>query len=195
MRKASLVVRPALGMATAVAFLISAATVVSAQEGVVDRQAPGIYLKISGLEGEAEYVDHSALIDVLSLEWGAAESNTTATNSPRRCAGFRAGSVPVGDLTITRVHDAASSTLFRACAEGTHFPTVVVEMTTGRPDGGRYIRYDLQNVMITGYQVTASGDREIESFRFDFSKVAAGAIPATQRGKLDSAWDVENSEP
>jgi len=69
------------------------------------------------------------------------------------------------------------------------------ELTTGRPDGGRYIRYDMQNVMITGYQVAVSGDREIEWFRFDFAKVVSEAIPATQRGKLDAAWDVENSEP
>jgi len=164
---ASFVVRPALGMVTAIAFLISAASVVSAQEEVVDRQAPGIYLMISGLEGEAENEDPPAWIDVLSLEWGAAESNTTATKTPRRCAGFRAGSVAVGDLMITRVHD----------------------------DGGRYIRYDMQNVMITGYQVAVSGDREIEWFRFDFAKVVSEAIPATQRGKLDAAWDVENSEP
>ncbi len=122
---ASFVVRPALGMVTAIAFLISAASVVSAQEEVVDRQAPGIYLMISGLEGEAENEDPPAWIDVLSLEWGAAESNTTATKTPRRCAGFRAGSVAVGDLMITRVHDAASSTLARACAEGTHFPNTV----------------------------------------------------------------------
>jgi len=188
-------VRPAVSIIAAVAFLVPAASDVSAQEETADRQAPGIYLKINGLESEAENQDHSAWMDVLAIEWGGAENPAAGTTSLRRCAGFRAGSVAVGDLTLTRYPDASSSTLTRACAEGRHFPSMVVEMTTGQSDGARYIRYDLQDVLIAGYHTDTSRGRQTESFTFNYARVESEAIPATQRGKLDSAWDVENSEP
>ena len=134
MCKASLVVRPALGIVTAVAFLVPAASDVSAQEGTADRQPPGIYLKINGPGDKAEDENHSAWIDVLSIEWGGAENPAAVTPSLRHCAGFREGSVAVGDLTLSRYSDASSSMLARACLEGWHFPSMVVEMITGQSD-------------------------------------------------------------
>jgi len=189
------VIHPAVYFMAAVAFLVPAASLSHAQEGAPGQKTVSIRMSIPGLLGEEEGVERSDWIEVLSLEWGTAGNPSPESATMRRCAGFRAGSIVVGDLTLTRIHDTNSPLLARACSEGRHFASMIIEMTTGRSEAGSYIRYDLQDAMITSYSTDSSGDRPTESFSFNFAKADSGAIPATQRGKLDPAWDVENSEP
>jgi len=189
------VIHPAVYFMAAVAFLVPAASLSHAQEGAPGQKTVSIRVSIPGLLGEEEGVERSAWIEVLSLEWGTAGNPSPESGTLRRCSGFRAGSIVVGDLTLTRIHDTNSPLLARACSEGRHFASMIIEMTTGRTDGGRYIQYELQDVILTSTQDESSGNPSTESFSFNYVKSESKAIPDTQRGKLDSAWDVENSEP
>lgn len=194
-RSSALAVYVAVCVLSALAFLTPAVSPANAQETAPTRAETGIYLNLSGLGGELEDADHSNWIDVRSLAWGKVDNPAATTGAARRCSGFRDGSAVVGDVTLTRFSDASSSRLALACSEGRHFPSMVVEMTDSRSAGGRYIRYELQNVMMTSYSLATTGVRPTESFSFNYAKAESRAIPATQRGKLDSAWDVEDSEP
>jgi type VI secretion system secreted protein Hcp len=188
-------VHAAVLVLSAVLFLVIPVPESGAQETTPDRPSAGAWMKLSGLNGESTDEVHSDWIEVSSLEWGASGTQNPAVHSVRRCAGFRSGELVVGDLTLTRYSDASSSQLVLACTEGRHFPGMVVEIATSQSEVGRYIRYDLQDAMITSYSIETSGDRPTESFSFDYAKAESSAIPAAQRGKLDPTWDVENSEP
>jgi len=180
---------------SALAFLIPAASRAYAQEAAPTRAEAGIYMKLPGLGGELEDADRSDWIDVLSLAWGTGVYPDRATQAVRRCSGYRAGESVVGELTLTRSTDEASSALGLACTEGRHFPVMFVELADSRSAAGRYIRYELQDVMMTSYSISIAGDSPTESFTFDFVKAESRALPEAQQGKLDPAWDVGNSEP
>jgi hypothetical protein len=49
--------------------------------------------------------------------------------------------------------------------------------------------------MMTSYSASTTGDRPAESFTLDFVRAESRALPEGQQGKLDRAWDVEDSEP
>jgi len=180
---------------SAVAFLIPAVSLAYAQEVAPTRAEAGIYMKLSGLGGELEGADRSDWIDVLSLAWGTDGDSGPATQAVRRCSGYRAGESVVGVLTLTRYTDEASPALALACTEGRHFPFMFVEMADSRSAAGRYNRYELQDVMMTSYSVASAGDRPAESFTVNYVRAESRALPDTQQGKLDPAWDVEDSKP
>jgi len=156
---------------------------------------PGVYVSFPGLDGDSEHEGDSEWIDVLSVEWGADRDSAPETGTERMCAGYRTGGAVVGTLTLTKPHDGSPSRFSRACAEGTHFPIMLVETTSERTGRGRHMRYELQDAMITAYSINTSGDAPTESMSFDYTKLDSRVIPATQRGKLDPTWDPEFAGP
>jgi type VI secretion system secreted protein Hcp len=180
-------------MALAIGLIVATPPLVGAQEIASDE--PGVYVSFPGLSGELAHEDRSDWIDVLSIDWGMDGNSALETGTERMCAGYRTGGTVVGGLTLTRPHDGSPSAFARACAEGTHFPIMVVETTSERTGLGRHMRYELQDAMITAYSIDTSGDAPTESISFDYTKVDSRVIPATQRGKLDPAWNPEFAGP
>ena len=100
----------------------------------------------------------------------------------------------IGNVVLTKSYDKSSPKLAEACAKGTHIPKLSLEWTTSEADGARYVRYELQDVMISSYSIDATGDRPMESLSLNFAKVKTTYIPQNERGKLDSGWKVEEGE-
>ncbi len=208
-RGSSLVVSAAICFMPAVLLLIATPSTASAQEGDPDRPmvvgiVPGpvaavdMFLKIDGIDGEASDEAHSDWIDVLSVDWGArADPARPTTPAPQRRGGDgarRPTRMEIGNVVLTKSYDASSPSLALACAKGTHIPSLVLELTSSEADGSRYVRYELQDVIISSYSIDATGDRPTESVTFNFAKVEWQYIEQDQRGKLDSGWKVEKGE-
>ena len=200
-------VHPAVCLLSAAFFLIPPASVASAQEGDPDQpmvvgMVPGpvaavdMFLKIDGIDGEAADANHDKWIDVLSIDWGAKGTPVRATTTVRQRGAERKrpGRVKYGDITLKKSYDASSPSLAQACANGEHIPKVSLEWTTTDADGTRYMRVELQDVIISSYGIDATGDRPTESISLNFAEVKTTYIPQEDRGKLDSGWKVEEVE-
>lgn len=177
----------------AVGFLGPTAPLAQAQERATD--GPAVYVSFPDMDAESQDVAQLDWIDMLSVEWGAAGNSAPEARSERRCAGYRTGSAVVGAVTLTRVYDVVPFEFARACAEGTHFATMVIETTSKLTGSGRHMRYELRDVLVTRHSIDAAGDQPTESISLEYTKVDSRAIPATQRGKLDPAWDPEFAGP
>jgi type VI secretion system secreted protein Hcp len=122
-----------------------------------------MFIKIKDIPGESKDRSHSNEIDILSLLW------SNAVQSSR--AGV-AGKASPGDLlSVTKYIDKSTPKLFEALATGKHLDeaTLVVRKAGSTPV--EYLKYTLQDVMVTSYSTGGSGDRPTESISFNYGKI------------------------
>jgi type VI secretion system secreted protein Hcp len=114
------------------------------------------FAKYEGVDGESKDATHNNWIDVLSLDWGVHRPGGGATGQSRR-----RGAAVVEDLVLTIEYEKAAPKLQEKCLRGEVVPKLEIELTATY-GGARatYLRYELKNVMVTSYQINASGNDE-----------------------------------
>ncbi len=115
-----------------------------------------IFANYDGVDGESRDAHHDKWIDLLALDWGVRRPGGGATGQSRR-----RGAAVVDDMVLTMDYDKASPKLQEKCVKGEVVPKLHVELTATY--GGTrvtYLAYELTNVMVTSYQINASGNDE-----------------------------------
>jgi type VI secretion system secreted protein Hcp len=145
---------------------------------------PDIYLKIDGVEGEAQDKDHTGEIEILSFSWGVTNQGS---------GGFGAGSgssrANLSDLHVTKHVDKSSPTLFLDCCTGKSRDTATL---TVRKAGGDapvdYLKYNLTEVFTSSVQTGGSdgGGVATETVSFNFSKLEVVYTPQQADGAPDA---------
>ena len=133
--------------------------------------AVDMFLKIDGVNGEAQDSKHKNEIDILSWSWGMTQSGTTHMGS-----GAGAGKVDVHDIMVTKYLDSSSPAVMQKCCNGQHFTKA---MLTVRKAGGtnsvEYLKIEMDTVMISSVSTGAAGDldRVTETVGLNFAKFTA----------------------
>ena len=141
---------------------------------------PDIYLKIDGVDGEAQDEKHKSEIEILSFSFGV-----TNTGSGDIGTGSGSSRANLSDLNVMKHVDKASPNLFLHCCTGKHFPTATL---TVRKAGGDnpvdYLKYDMNEVYISSVQTAGSdgGGIATESVSLNFSKVEVTYTPQEADG-------------
>jgi len=127
-----------------------------------------LYLKIPGIKGGATEKNHEGWVKVDSLQFGVGRS----LNQPTGAATSReAGQPNVSEVHVTKPMDNSSIELFGWSVSKFDAKKVIVDVvSTGRDDA--FTTYTLDNAVISGYSVSASGDSmPSESISFNFTKI------------------------
>jgi type VI secretion system secreted protein Hcp len=154
--------------------------------------AVDIFLKIDGVDGEAQDDKHKKEIDILAWSWGLSNSGSAHVGG-----GAGAGKVNVQDLSFTKYVDAASPKLILACCNGSHYDNALL---TVRKAGGtapvEYIKLKIQEVLVSSVSTGGSGgeDRLTENITLNFAKFNLDYTPQDAKGAAGTAipagWDV-----
>jgi type VI protein secretion system component Hcp len=130
--------------------------------GSVSIANAAVFAKYDGVDGESKDANHDKWIDVLSIDWGSNKPGGGATGQSRR----RGSAIQEVQMEIKI--DSATPHLFRSAIDGRVYRDVVIDACEGpatticnpRPEveSHCYIQWKLDNVIITSYQVSASGD-------------------------------------
>lgn len=153
--------------------------------------AVDMFLKLDGIEGEAQDSVHGKEIDVLAWSWGCSQSGTTHMG-----AGGGGGKCNIQDLSFTKYIDSATHLLLQRTFDGKHIPegTLVVRKAGGTPLD--YLIIKMTDIMVTSVSTGGSGgeDRLTENVTLNFSKVEADYIPQKADGSGEAAkkagWDI-----
>jgi type VI secretion system secreted protein Hcp len=158
----------------------------------------GVFAKYDGFDGESKDENHENWIDVLSIDWGIHKPGGGATGQSRR----RGGAV-VEDLTLTIEYEKAAPKLQEKCLKGEIIPLLEIEQTATY-GGARatYLKYELKNVMVTSFQVNASGNDEdgpptvMASNNFEEIKVTYTEYDDTgsSKGNVETEYHVEKGK-
>ena len=154
--------------------------------------AVDMFMKITGIKGEAEDKVHKEAIDVLAWSWGMSNSGTTHMGG-----GGGAGKVNVQDLSFTKYIDSSSNALLKAVCEGKHLDeaTLIVRKAGGTPI--EYVVIKMEEVMVTAVSTGGSGgeDRLTENVTLNFAKFTFKYQPQDEKGAKkggtkDWAYDI-----
>ena len=115
-----------------------------------------VFAKYDGVDGESKDENHDKWIDVLSIDWGAHKPGGGMTGQSRR-----RGAAVVEDMTLTVEYEKSAPKLLEKCLKGEVIPKLELEQTaTYGGSRATYLKYELKNVMVTDFQVNASGNDE-----------------------------------
>ncbi|GAA0404449.1 type VI secretion system tube protein Hcp [Cocleimonas flava] len=157
--------------------------------------AVDMFLKLDGIDGEAQDAEHKKEIDVLAWSWGASQSGTTHMG-----AGGGGGKANVEDVSFTHYIDSASHNLLQRVFDGKHISegTLVVRKAGGTPL--EYLTIKMTDIMVTNVSTGGSGgeDRLTENVTLNFSKVDYTYKPQKEDGSADAdkkaGWDIAENK-
>jgi type VI secretion system secreted protein Hcp len=124
--------------------------------GRPDMATTGIYLKLEGIDGESEESGYEKQIEMLSVSWGVSKPHSFHYGS----GGSSAGNPTASDVSVMKMYDKASPTLFQYCTIGKTIPTATLTFTKPAGDNQTKLEYlvvTLTDVLVTSLQASGSG--------------------------------------
>jgi len=151
------------------------------------------HIKFDGVEGESTHVDHKGEVEILSWTWGVSNASLGSGG------GSGKGKATPGDLHFVHRYDKASPVLAKKCAQGVHFPTVV--MTSRKSGEGQkdFLKVTMKEVFITSVQPSGSSGGDIaESVSMSYGSIEFAYKPQDAKGGLGGevkfGWDVKTTK-
>ena len=132
--------------------------------------ASDMFLEIKDIPGESTDEKHPAWIEILSFSSGVSQAvagaaSTGGARSSQRC--------DHSDFTVMKSLDKASPKLALAASNGTHIPSVILELCRATGEKTPFMKYTMTDVLVTSYQPSGSsgGDIPLESVSFNYAKI------------------------
>ncbi|HWC95680.1 MAG TPA: type VI secretion system tube protein Hcp [Candidatus Sulfopaludibacter sp.] len=127
------------------------------------------FLKIDGIEGEAQDSKHKSEIDIESWSFGEAQHGTSSLGG-----GGGAGKVQMQDFHFVMKVNKSSPKLFLACATGQHIKKAVLTCRKAGKDQQEYLKWNFTDMLISSYQTGGSAHGDVvplDQISFNFSQV------------------------
>ncbi|MFL5342350.1 MAG: Hcp family type VI secretion system effector [Gemmataceae bacterium] len=144
-----------------------------------------IFMKMEGIDGNSTSAGHEGWVIVDSLQFGIGRG----IPSPQGSEADREASTPsVSEIVVTKTMDKASSKLFEGalCGEGVKCEIHLCKTDAGQPEP--YTKYDLEDVLISGYSMSSGGDRPTESLSLNFTKITYTYIPMKDKNETGDPY-------
>lgn len=158
--------------------------------------AVDIYCKIDGIDGESSDAKHD--------KWVELDSYTMEVSQPvsgeSRTGGRSAGKADFKEFVIKKTVDKSTPDLHIYCASGKHIPKVEIECCLASEDKHVFMKYTLENVIISRINSGGSHDetRPAETVSFRYGKIKWEYTPIDHTGKptakVDRTWDIEKNQ-
>ncbi|MGY0777344.1 Hcp family type VI secretion system effector [Azospirillum argentinense] len=155
-----------------------------------------IYVQFDGIKGDATHESHKDWISVSSMQFGAGRAISTPTG---RAANREASEPSVSEITVTRTLDKSTPLFFKEAVTGKQGKKVQIDLVSTGSPGEVYMTYKLENVLISGYSVSANeSGRPTETISFNFSKIemsyTAHDAKNVGAGALRSEYDLATTK-
>jgi type VI secretion system secreted protein Hcp len=150
--------------------------------------AVDMFLKLDGIDGESVDSKHKGEIEILSFSWGV--SNAAAAGR----GGAAAGRVSSNDFSIVKRLDTASPQLMEKVCRGEHLGSGLITLRKAGEKQQEYLKIELKNILISGYQTGGSGGESepVEQVSFSFQSVEMSAAEQRPDGST-GGWKSTSS--
>lgn len=110
------------------------------------------HIKFDGVEGEATHKDHKGEIELLSWSWEVRQGTAASGGGSGR------GKAEAGPFVIHHYVDKASPALFKHCASGKHFATVVLTCRKAGEGQKDHLKYTMKEVVVVSLATRGGSD-------------------------------------
>ena len=149
-----------------------------------------LFLEIDGIDGESTDAKHKDAIELLSLSWGG------DLPVPADAGGGSGASRPeFHELHLASRVSAASPLLLDRLNNGQHIPDA--RLFVRRPGGKgdqEFVRLDLDDVLVSSYQVTTDAVGLVEEFTLNFDRVNLEYLPVRADGSLGPPVEFDSGQ-
>ena len=155
--------------------------------------ATDTHIKFDGVDGESQHADHKGEIEVMSWSW-----NVQNASAVGKGGGSGTGKALPGDGVFRHAFDTASPILAKKCAQGMHFPTVVVTARKSGEGQKDFLKISMKEVFITSVAPSGSSEGDIlESVSMTYQQIDFSYKPQDTKGALGGevkyGWNVKTS--
>lgn len=143
------------------------------------------YLKLDGIQGEAEDQNHKNEVQILSWSWGG--SNVSSVSGT---GGSGAGKVSLSEFSVMAFFDKSTPKFFKSLCAGTHIPTALMTATKSGTDGKPYLKVDFKEMFVTSLQISASSEIPTVSVSFSYNEIKIDYSTQNEQGNITSTGPV-----
>lgn len=158
-----------------------------------------IFVKLDGIPGECTDEKHKDWIEVLSYNHGVSQASAGSRSTGGAASASRCNH---SDFSFVKCLDKTSAKLNLACCKGTHIKAVEVALCRATGEKTEYMRYKLEDVMISGVRPGGSAqggsDVPLEDISLNYGKITWTYTETDHKtgkpgGKVTANWStVEN---
>lgn len=114
------------------------------------------FLKIEGIDGEAQDHKHKNEIQLESWSFGETQTGTAAVGE-----GMGAGKVQMGDFHFVMRTNKASPKLFLACANGEHIKKATLTCRKAGKEQQEYLKWTFSDLLVSSFQTGGSAHSDV----------------------------------
>jgi len=156
----------------------------------------GIYMQYPGLKGDATEKGFKDWISLQSANFGSSRNVAAGVGST---AGREASVPSISPVTVNKQLDAASAGLFRASVTLSKGQSVQIAFTKTGSEGEAFLKYQLDDVLISAYKISTAGDRPTEQVVISCAKFQM-TVMTTDSGNnplapMTTGYDLANNTP
>jgi type VI secretion system secreted protein Hcp len=140
--------------------------------------ATDTHIKFDGVDGESSHKDHKGETKVESWTWSV--NNASAVMG----GGSGQGAAEPGLLSFTHYYDKSSPVLAKRCADGKHFPTVVLTARKAGEGQKDFLKITMKEVFITSVAAHDDGSGASEELAMRYGSIDFSYAPQTTKGGL-----------
>ena len=155
------------------------------------------FLKIDGIDGEAQDKTHKNEIQLESWSFGETQTGTSHTGE-----GMGAGKVQMGDFHFVMRTNKATPKLFLACANGEHIKKAVLTCRKAGKDQQEYLTWTFSDFLVSSYQTGGSAHSDVvplDQISINFTQAQIDYKEQKQDGSLGGAvttkYNVKTQSP
>lgn len=139
-----------------------------------------MYLKLTGINGDATAKDFENQIEVHAFNFGISQPG----GGPHTSAGGHTGARAIpGDFTITKLLDSSSPLLFLYCSNGKVIADAVLTLRRPNEKQTIYTTYTFTNLVVSGYSPGGNGsETAMESVALRYDTLKVEYTPVTSKG-------------
>lgn len=151
-----------------------------------------IFLEIEGVKGESSEKSHQNETEIGSFQFGMGTTTAQSTGSTR----VLSGKPNISEVTITKTRGVISSLLQTALLTGKKYNKITLRFYNPSDKNANPIPYlviTYEDVLITGFSISSSGEKPAESISFNAIKFKTEDLTSSkdnpQPTKNISGWD------
>ncbi len=138
-----------------------------------------IYMQVDGITGDVETAPYAGWIELNRVHWGVGRGIKSAKGGGKDREGAEAN---ISEVSITKTSCGATPDLMRLAMWGKS-KTVKIEIThTGdNKQQSAFHKYELDDVLFSGYSTSTTGDRPSEDLNLNFTKLTFSNVPSDDK--------------
>lgn len=149
-----------------------------------------IYMNYDSLKvkGDVTEEGHKDWIELNSFQWGVGRGISSPTGGSKD----RESSAPsLSEITVTKSQDTATGSLLTEAYQGEGVKVVIDFCKTDKGKLEKYLTWELEDTMISGYSISSGGDRPSESLSLNFTTINCVPKVIDKDGKLSDGPKVK----